>query len=617
MNEKNLIINIRHPNYWNDMNYWTEWRLAYDSGDRYTMQYLRQFTKRETAEDFNLRRSITPVPAFAKAAINDIRNSIFQRMRDVLRKNGSKEYLKAVEGEGGGVDNRGSNMTAFMGYTALTELLVMGKVGVYVDMPVFTGETLAQAQGARPYLYMYAVEDILSWTSSLPDTDSDYQAVLLRDQCVDYNSVGDMGFQTPIELPSGSYERYRLVYINPAIGLVNVQFYNSDGNPTDSKNRLTDGPQPTELQLTRIPFVLLDIGDSLLKDVCKHQIALLNLGSSDVAYALKANFPFYTEQRDLKAFGSHLKHDGMSGSNDSGAAGGDSGVTEIKVGATQGIAYGMGADRPEFINPSAEPLTASMKLQEKLEDDIRKLVNLAVANKTGKAISSAESKDMDNQGLEAGLSFIGLVLENSERKIAGHWASYEEKNPSRRQIPVIKYPDRYSLKSDASRIDEATKLSKLMYSVPGQTVKRELAKCIVTSLFTGKVSVDTLETIDNEIENASYTTSEPDVILKALEAGSVGDKTASMALGFDEQEYLKARDDHLARIMRIAQAQQKGAGAGAEAQQDANGQPLDNPAARGVKDLAADPNAAAQEKKVAQDAALEPDHTKPVRGKGQ
>lgn len=38
----------------------------------------------------------------------------------------------------------------------------------------------------------------------------------------------------------------------------------------------------------------------------------------------------------------------------------------------------MKADRPGFIHPSSEPLLASMKLQEKLEQDIRKLINLAV-----------------------------------------------------------------------------------------------------------------------------------------------------------------------------------------------------------------------------------------------
>ena len=59
-----------------------------------------------------------------------------------------------------------------------------------------------------------------------------------------------------------------------------------------------------ELELTRIPFVLLDIGDSMIKDVVNHQIALLNLVSSDVNYALKSNFPFYIEQKDVRAVGS-------------------------------------------------------------------------------------------------------------------------------------------------------------------------------------------------------------------------------------------------------------------------------------------------------------------------
>ena len=59
--------------------------------------------------------------------------------------------------------------------------------------------------------------------------------------------------------------------------------------------------------MTRIPFVLLDIGDSMIKDVVNHQIALLNLGSSDVNYALKSNFPFYIEQKDQRAGGRPLE----------------------------------------------------------------------------------------------------------------------------------------------------------------------------------------------------------------------------------------------------------------------------------------------------------------------
>ncbi len=600
-----LITDIRHPNYYRDQFDWNMWRLTYEGGNDYTIRYLKKFSNRETDADFTSRRDITPVPAFAKAAVNDIRNAIFQRMRDVVRRGGSKSYQEAVEGLNGGVDMRGTNMTAFMGYEALTELLIMGKVGIYVDMPVVSGQTLADTKGVRPYLYMYPIEDILSWRQSHPDDASEYSAVLLRDRMIEYCDPADFDFDLPESLPSGTVERFRYVYVDPVTKLVNVQFYNADGEPTDREGIVTQGLAPIELELTRIPFIILDIGESVLKDVCKHQIALLNLGSSDVAYALKANFPFYTEQRDLRAVGDHLKHAAIG--DGTATSGGQPGAdNEIKVGATHGRAYDLRAERPGFIHPSPEPLEASIKLQEKLEDDIRKLVNLAVANKIGRPIS-AEAKDMDNQGLEAGLSFIGLVLENGERKLAEFWAAYEERVQTKRQIPTIKYPDRYSLKSDLTRLDEAKKLSDLMYAIPGHTVKRELARAIVASLLGGKVSVDTLETIYNEIEKANYTTSDPDIILQAREQGLCGEQTASIALGFDENEYKQAQQDHLARIERIAKAQTVGFG-----------QAMSNPAARGLADLSDNPSASAKAEKVAsRDTTLQDSTKVPVRGKGK
>lgn len=81
--------------------------------------------------------------------------------------------------------------------------------------------------------------------------------------------------------------------------------------------------------------------------------------------------------------------------------------TDIKVGATHGRAYDKGMQQPAFINPSGEPLKASLELQERLKRDIRELVNLAVSSLAVRV--SAESKAMDNQGLEAGLSYIGLL----------------------------------------------------------------------------------------------------------------------------------------------------------------------------------------------------------------
>jgi hypothetical protein len=171
------IIDSRHPNYLSCMSDWQKWRLTYRGGDEFRDRYLEQFSAREERKDFNSRKAVTPIPAFAKAAVNDIRNSIYQRMSDVLRTGGSGAYQQAVAGLKGGVDRRGATMTSFLGMKVLTDLLVMGRVGVYVDHPVVEGVgTLADTTGRRPYLYSYQIEDILSWACSKPEEPSEFQS---------------------------------------------------------------------------------------------------------------------------------------------------------------------------------------------------------------------------------------------------------------------------------------------------------------------------------------------------------------------------------------------------------------------------------------------------------
>lgn len=596
---------------------WELWRITYRGGEEFRTRYLQEFTTREDKTDFAARKRLTPIPSYAKAAINEIRNSIFQRMRDIVRRDGSDGYQRAINGLDQGVDRRGHTMNAFLGIKCLTELLTMGRCGVFVDNSIVTGDTLADASGVHPYLYAYQIEDILSWSSTKPDEPSEFQSVLLRDTAMDYDRRTLLPLQT--------FQRFRLIWIDQDTGKVNVQFYDMHGNEIDRDGNPSGA---IELELTRIPFVLLDIGDSLIKDVCQHQVALLNLGSSDINYALKSNFPFYIEQRDMRAVGSHLKP--SANPDGSASAGGQtSHDNEVMVGSTQGRYYDIKADAPQFINPSPDPLNASMKLQEKLEADIRKLVNLSVQSLAGR--SSAESKGMDNLGLEAGLSYIGLVLESGERRIAEYWAAYEEKSPANRQIATVKYPDRYSLKTDTDRIDEATKLAALMTKVPGQSVKREIGKNIVQALLGGKVGMDTLDKIMEEIDDANYTTSDPVTIIQAMEAGIVGEQTASMALGFSRDEYLQAREDHADRAARVAAAQSaimpgptqvQGAKAALNSVQPPAAEgPVNkdikqsDPGARGVPDLSANPNAGKDEKKAATDDTLRTKKGKRQRGK--
>ena len=586
------IIDSRHPNWLSNVTDWEKWRLTYRGGDEFRNKYLERFTSREDPNDFEARKRVTPVPSFAKAAINRIRNSIFQRMHDITRRDGSLAYQRAIAGLDHGVDRRGSTMNAFLGIKCLTELLVMGRVGVFVDNSVVAGETLADVGDTRPYLYSYQIEDILSWACTKPDEPSEFQAIMLRDTVMDY----DQATMLPLE----NYQRMRMLWIDQNTGLVNLQFYSTDGDPTDREG---NPGGPIELELTRIPFVMLDITDSLLKDICNHQVALLNLLSSDVNFALKANFPFYIEQRDLRAVGSHLKQ----AANPDGTAttGGQAAHdNEITLGATRGRAYDIKAEPPAFINPSPDPLKASMELREEIVQEINRLVNLGVESLGSKAGTQA----LDSGGLEAGLSYIGLVLESAERKIAEFWAAYENRIVARREIATIKYPDRYSLKTDKDRIEEATQLSKLMSSVPGQTVKREISKSITQALLGGKVSVETIAQVNSEIDDSVYTTSNPDTILAAVEAGLCGEKTGSMALGFSPEEHIQAKKDHAERAARVAQAQ--------ASVQGSNNSMGGDPASRGVPDLSANSNAARQEKKQGKDRTLHSSKRKRVRGQG-
>jgi hypothetical protein len=583
---KKTIIDSRYPLWQVMVQDWTLWRDTFNGGRYYRDTYLERFATREDDAEYATRKALTPIPTFAKSALLDVRNAIFQRLRDVTRKDGSSTYQQAVAGLNGGVDGRGSSMDSFLGgKNVLTELLLMGKVGIFVDStPIPPGARQIDAVDAKPYLYAYPVEDVINFTASEPEELSEFQSVLLRDTAMTYDQATG--------LPEATTRRYRYMYINEN-RTVSVQFYDVDGNQISRDG--TKGGGPIVLELTRIPFVLLDIGDGLLKDVCSHQVALLNLGSSDVYVVAKTYFPFFTRQVTGRDSINYLKPADLEGGTAT-SGGQGAGQRELRIGAQQGITYGKDLDRPDFVAPPAEPLTASMLLQRNLKDDIRTLVNLAVTSLSERV--PANSRQFGDEGLNAGLSYIGLVLEGGERLIASYWAAYEERVAEHRKIPTIKYPDQYSLKTDADRIEEATKLTTLITKVPSPKARREIAKWTVQALLGGKVTVEVLEAIGREIDTAPYTTSDPDTIHNAVADGLCGDKTASLAMGFNKEEYLEAQRDHAERAARIVLAQR-------------------DVGARGAKDLSAMPNAGTLEKKAAQDTTLEVSTNVPVRGEGK
>ena len=576
------LSDIRHPDLLYDSQQWTLWRDTFEGGDLYLDRYLEYFSDRETAEDFAARKRLTPIPSFAKAAILDIRNSIFQRLQDVSRVGGSNEFQRAANGEKFGVDRKGTSMDSFIGINVLTELLVMGQVGIYVDAPNKLPTTLAEGE-ATPYLYCYRIEDVLSFTEEAQEEPGQFKAVLLRDQVIDMKRLNP-----GVELPTGRIRRRRLVWKDDVDRLVKCRMWNEDtGEPIITENSAPDGT--IILGVPFVPFILPTIGDSLLKEAAWYQKALLNLVSSDVDYALRSNRPFLTIQQELRTAGSHLKKTGTGA--EPGQQGGQD-QTEY-IGSGVGRYYDRDLDRPGYIAPPTDPLETSMKLQEKLEDDIRKLINLAVANKIGSRTESAEAKKLSSQGLEAGLSFIGEVLNDAEQRVAHMWALYESRDKPK--VAKIGYPTRYILKEDKQRIEDANNLVKLMDRMPSVEAKKVAAKEIVLILFGGRESVETIDQILNEIDTAGYTTSDVQSVLQAHKAALVSDETASEALGYAPGEVAKAREDRVIRATAILAAQ------------TTPGQPggIQNPASRGVPELDTGKQTASEEQAAGKEKAEE------------
>jgi len=559
-----------HPEYLSQLMEWQKYRLIMSSGDDFLRQYVRKFSVREDDTDFANRVAVTPVPAFAYAAILDIQNAIFQRLTDIIRYGGSTQYHAIITGQHGGVDLLGSTMNYYIGNEILPELLFMGKVGIYIDMPEFNqNTTLYDTQTYHPYCYTFKTEQIRNWRLARYGEIMEFDMLLLEERILTYDSL--------YALPEKDQIRYRLLIRDPESNTIWVRFYNQKGEQVDQNGQPTQNP--IQLNITRIPFILLELRNSLLKNIANHQIALTNLESSDIGYALKSNFPFYIEQ-ETKTRSPHLK----TFENEEGKE------QEIEVGGMVGRTYPPGANPPMFINPPSEPLTASMEKQKQLKDDIRVLVNLSLST-TQSRYASAESKSMDERGLESGLSFIGLLLEHSERLFASLYAEYEGSS----NVAQIQYPERYALKSDLERLNEAKNYLEIINQIPSRTAKIELSKIIASKILDTKIAQETLNQILHEIDTSPYVSSDPEKIHADLEHGLVSNETASQASGYLEGEVKKAEIDHAKRIKRIQDAQ--------------------SPGSRGVDDLEINAQAAKEEKTESQNSDIQEDSKKAVRGK--
>lgn len=499
-----------------------KYRLTYEGGRRFVDKYLEKYSNKEKTEDFTFRKKLTYAPGCACAAINEIKDAIFQRIYDVNRSSETPTYIDAISGKNQGVDLAGSEMNTYIGEKILPELLISGRIGVLVDAPENLGQTLHDKQGKSPYLIYFKTENILNWYPNEPV--NGYEIILLKET---EDVFDDFGLYQKVAT------RYRL-YKKESDG-IHVTIY-------DEKYGVVN---TYVLKLDKIPFHIFEISHSLMHRVADKEIALMNIESSDLMFCLIANFPMFYEQSSAveeQLLNELIKQEDGETNEETKTA---------EIGLVKGRRYPKDVTMaPGFINPDPEVLRVSIEKGTQIKEDIRLSVNLNLLSLNPRR-SSAESKKMDLSTLEASLSYIGLILEKGENQIGKMWDMFEGKTNTTK----ISYPLTYDLRSEEDRRIEAQDLIKLRDNLQNKTYKQEMTKRIAEILLGRRVGREKMSQIFEEIDQQTIFPPSPDVVVKAYEHYAITAESAAVSLGYSEEEGQKARDQRVENASMIAEAQ--------------------------------------------------------------
>ena len=569
---------ISHPEFHADSHRWHEYRLTFQGGDAYMDQYLIQQAD-ETVNERKERKLNTPIPAVAKAAVEDVIRAITQRLADVTRIGGSPHYQSVVEGEGSGIDREGQSMNEFISQKVLQDMLVMGRVGVYVDNIPPDGPTMASGP-AKPYAYAYPVEDILNWETVRPEQPGRFSMILLRDRELSFSQAFGISF------PNKFTERLRLVWLG-GDGFVRYRFMTNKLEPVmatlNHPQLVMEDDGAIRTLLREVPFVMPSIQSSLLTDVASYQRLAMNIASNEGMFGINVNSPMLTIQKDVRADAQYWKKmgeeepGGQRATNASEKQG-------IRSGWVRGRYYGPDDERPGWINMPVDSLKVSSDYRLKLADEVRQLVNVAVQNQTGIRTESRETREISAQGLESGLYFLAMKMQNTERQIAKFIAFYE----GRDSAAVVTYPKRFSLKSQAERIKDAKDFKEVINDLPTQEAKKEGIKKLVLDLYTAIISSDTMTRLLNAIDNHPYI-GDFDNIMKMVETGLITRELAGGSQDLKPEEVETATEEKIKAAAAILEAQ-------AKAKEDATPDRPARPAARGVPEVDANPQSGKEER---------------------
>lgn len=450
MNKK--VRDITSPIYDLEATDMVKFRYTLDGGTDYVKKYLVKLSSKESDTDFEERKKIAHCPALAEAALQEICDAINSKMADIVRINNQSPSYNQILSSPLGVDRRGSTLNSFLITQVLPELLAMKRVGVFIDREA---EAASLSNTRPPYMYVYKAEDIRSWKYN---TSGELESLLLRR--TNYSTDQETG------LPDAKQTEFLLFKL--ANSSVSLTIYTYDASNTEVSVSKT-------LQLTRIPFVIFELRQSLFKSIADIQKALLNYESTDIAL-MRANFPFLAIQENLADMRSrsHYKNipippnytdgipnwqDGTQNTNPKDDPG-DQGIT---AGPSRGLKYATGMNAPVYVAPPVEPLEASLKKQRALKDEIRECVNLFL-----QSVKSVYQSDTSKQNIMSnGLVKIGSELERGERMIAAIYLDYDNKiNDDAINSIKIVYPTDYDKLTDSTRCAIGKELISFSETVP-------------------------------------------------------------------------------------------------------------------------------------------------------
>lgn len=494
--KKGQISGAVHPEYKRHNGDWLLWRLAYEGGPEFITAVLKRYSRRENFIDYRERLELAFNPAHVTKALNRYRNAILAAMHEVKRE-GDPLYLDWCQTN---VDLKKSSMTAFMGLQFLPLLMAQGKRFIVIDAPPKEdGESRAD-DPSLPWAWCVDSTAVKNWSY---DSDGCLKAIAILED------VDSEDPETGLVTDCSSRTRYyRMlptsedVFAPTGEGMTPVQGPGVLLRFLDKEDK--DLQQPVVLQdFERLPVVEARLIQALCKDVAGHAKALVNLNSTDVNFLFKGNFALFVKQRDKSATGIKPvnKHNAVIPGRETEVQDrtidGEDQRPSTDVGANKGMYYDMKSEKPSYVAPGTENLLASMAKQKEIRDEIDQLLDLSMASQSkGKLQQSGASKSMDRVDLDAGLGYIGQVMETAEREVSEVFHFFL----GSKVAAHVKYPATYSIKTEEERLEDANKLFAVADKVYEPIAQAELHKRGAEILLGTLVDSTTLDKIMTAID---------------------------------------------------------------------------------------------------------------------